>query len=70
MKYVSGMEDKPQIKSGFWLTMFYIDSAGYINFDFAPTADLHWDTETEANERSTALLESGGVKTEVVKVGF
>lgn len=25
VKYVSGMEDKPDIKPGFWLSRFYVD---------------------------------------------
>jgi hypothetical protein len=30
------MEEKSDIKPGFWLTKFYIDSQRYINFDYIP----------------------------------
>jgi hypothetical protein len=69
VRYVAGM-DKPEIKAGFWLTKFFIDAQGYINFNFEPVADLHWDTEERANEVSKALLESAEIETKVVKVGF
>jgi len=69
VRYVSGM-DSPEIKTGFWLTKFFVDAQGYINFDFEPDADLHWDNEEAANNVSKALREAGEIETRVVKVGF
>ena len=64
------MEEKADIKPGFWLSKFFVDSEGYINFDFEPVADLHWETEERANEVSKALQESANIETSVIKVGF
>lgn len=63
------MEEKPVIEPGFWLAKFFIDSEGYINFDFEPVADLHWDTEAQATNVSNALRESAGIETAVIRVG-
>jgi hypothetical protein len=68
VKYLSGMEDKAEIKPGFWLSNWHRDSKGYV-FNFAPELDLHWDTEYTAREVSTALRELAGIETAVVKIG-
>jgi len=67
VKYVSGMEDKPDIAPGFWLTQWHRDSKGRV-FNFEPVLDMHWDTEAAANEVSKELREAG-VETAVVKIG-
>jgi hypothetical protein len=67
VKYVSGMEDRPEIESGFWLTRWHRDSKGRL-FNFEPVLDLHWDTEAAAKEVSKELRESG-IETAVVKIG-
>jgi hypothetical protein len=67
VKYLSGMEEKPEIKPGFWLSRWHHDSKGYL-FDFAPELDMHWDAEDKANEVSETLRELAGIETVVVKV--
>jgi len=69
VRYVSGMEEKPDIEPGFWLSKWYRDSKGYV-FNFEPAQDLRWDTEAKANEVSKALRELAGIETVVVKIGF
>jgi hypothetical protein len=58
IRYVSGMEDKLDIKAGHWLTQYFVDSDGYLNFNFEPRADLHW--ETEAGDRSVRYSKKDG----------
>jgi hypothetical protein len=70
VRYLSGMEEEPDIRPGFWLSQWSIDSKSYIIFTFEPVMDLHWDTEAQADEVSKALRESAGIETAVVKVGF
>jgi hypothetical protein len=67
VKYVSGMEDKPDIAPRFWLTQWHRDSKGRL-FNFEPVLDLHWDTEAGASAVSTEFREAG-VETAVVRIG-
>jgi hypothetical protein len=69
VRYVSGMEEKREIKPGFWLSQWHIDSGGYVTFNFEPVIDLHWDTKAQADAVSDALRQSAGIETEVVRVG-
>jgi len=69
VKYISGMEEWPEIKPGFWLSRWHRDSKGYL-FNFEPVLDLHWDTEANAGEVSKFLREEAGIETAVVKVGL
>lgn len=57
------------IKPGFWLSRWHIDSQGYLNFNFEPELDLHWGTEPEAVAFSNALRQSAGIETTVVQIG-
>lgn len=68
IKYVSGMEEKPDIKPGFWLSHWHVDSHGYVTFNFEHVPDLHWGTKTEADAISMALRESTEIKTAVVQL--
>ncbi len=67
VKYVSGMQDKPEIEPGFWLTQWHRDSNGRL-FNFEPVLDLHWDTEADATAVSEELREAG-IETAVVNIG-
>jgi hypothetical protein len=69
VRYVSGMEGK-DINPGDWLTQFFVDREGYINFNFEPEMDLHWKTEAEATAVSNALRQSAEIETSVVKIGM
>ncbi len=70
VKYVSGMEDRPDIEPGYWLTQYFVDSDGYLNFNFEPEADLHWETESGATSASDILRRTAEIQTAVVKVGI
>jgi hypothetical protein len=67
IKYVSGVEDKPDVEPGFWLSRWHRDPKGYL-FNFEPVLDLHWDTEEKAREVSEKLRESG-IETQVIRIG-
>ncbi len=68
VQYLSGMEEKTEIKPGFWLSQWRHDSKGYV-FNFEPELDLHWGAEDKANEVSKALRELAGIETVVVRIG-
>lgn len=69
IRYVSGMGEKYEIKPGYWLTQWFVDSEGYANFNFEPEMDLHWNTEAEARAKADYLKKSAEVETTVVGIG-
>ena len=69
IRYVSGMDEKYDIKPGYWLSQWFLDSEGYANFNFEPEMDLHWNTENEARAVADHLKSAGGVETSVVGIG-
>lgn len=70
VKYLSGMEGTTDLEPGYWLSHFYADRQGYINFNFERELVFGFDDESDAKKASEALKQDGDIETAVVKVGF
>lgn len=67
IKYVSGMEEMPEVRPGFWMSQWRIDREA-ANFNFDSELHMAFGDEAEANEITRFLREIAGIETEVVKI--
>jgi hypothetical protein len=70
VRYQSGMEGTTDLEPGYWLSDFYVDRDGHINFNFDRDLHFGFDDESDAKKASEALKQGADVMTTVVKVGF
>lgn len=70
VRYVSGMEGTKDLEPGDWLSHYYVDQEGYLNFNFERELFFGFDVEDDANKASEALKQNAGVVTTVVKIGL
>jgi hypothetical protein len=69
VRYVSGMEGTNDLEPGYWLSQFFVDRAGGINFNFDRELFFGFDLEADAKKASDVLRENADVQTAVVKIG-
>ncbi len=70
IRYVSGMEETPDLKQGYWLSNYFVDREGYLNFHFAPELFFGFDVEDDAKAASQALKNNADIETVIVKIGL
>ncbi|MGC2698374.1 MAG: hypothetical protein WA738_21510 [Candidatus Angelobacter sp.] len=69
VRYLSGMEEMPDIKVGYWLTQFDVTQENVATFRFEAQPHLSFDSKDFAMAISDGLRESAEIQTEVVKNG-
>lgn len=70
VKYLSGMEGSSDLEPGYWLSQFYADREGGINFNFEQELIIGFDNESDAKNASETLKAAADIETAVVKVGL
>lgn len=67
---VSGMEEVEDVKPGYWLSRYFADREGFLNFNFERELWFGFDKESDAERASEVLKQGADVETKIVKIGF
>src|SRR5438128_960571 len=70
VKYLSGMGGTPDLEPGYWLSRYFVDREGYINFNFEPDLFFAFEGEDGAKAASQRLKDSAAIEMQVVKIGL
>jgi hypothetical protein len=66
VQYISGIEDRPEVKIGSWLADWKVDGAGEFSFYFDPGQHASFDTKEEATAVSNEIRDKMHIVTRVV----